>query len=116
MRSPNLATSIRDWPRAGSCPHLPHIGQRSLLGTEKGEQKHDSTFDRKKATAERRPRPGFHHLDRAIQYAGGEYVAMLEQYGMVPRMSRPANPYDNASCESFMKTLKREENLRQQIR
>ena len=21
-------------------------------------------------------------------------------------MSRPANPYDNASCESFMKTLK----------
>jgi Integrase core domain len=24
-------------------------------------------------------------------------------------MSRPANPYDNASCASFMKTLKREE-------
>ena len=24
-------------------------------------------------------------------------------------MSRPANPYGNASCESFMKTLKREE-------
>jgi hypothetical protein len=24
-------------------------------------------------------------------------------------MSRPANPYDNASCESFMKTLKYEE-------
>src|SRR5258708_40234585 len=24
-------------------------------------------------------------------------------------MSRQANPYDNASCESFMKTLKREE-------
>ena len=28
---------------------------------------------------------------------------------MIPGMSRPANPYDNASCESFMKTLKREE-------
>ena len=28
---------------------------------------------------------------------------------MIPSMSRPANPYDNASCESFMKTLKREE-------
>jgi putative transposase len=27
----------------------------------------------------------------------------------IPSMSRPANPYDNASCESFMKTLKREE-------
>src|SRR5258706_4775377 len=24
-------------------------------------------------------------------------------------MRRPANPYDNASCESFFKTLKREE-------
>ena len=28
---------------------------------------------------------------------------------MVPSMSRPANPYDNAVCESFMKTLKQEE-------
>ena len=28
---------------------------------------------------------------------------------MIPSMSRPANPFDNASCESFMKTLKREE-------
>ena len=27
----------------------------------------------------------------------------------MPRRERPANPYDNASCESFMKTLKREE-------
>ena len=31
------------------------------------------------------------------------------QHQMIPRMSRPANPYDNASCESFLKTLKREE-------
>src|SRR5260370_14985383 len=28
---------------------------------------------------------------------------------MASSMSRPANPYDNASCESFIKTLKREE-------
>jgi len=28
---------------------------------------------------------------------------------MMPSMNRPGNPYDNASCESFMKTLKREE-------
>jgi len=28
---------------------------------------------------------------------------------MIPSMSRPANPYDNATCESFMKTLKQEE-------
>ena len=36
-------------------------------------------------------------------------MAILETYRMVPSMSRPANPYDNASCESFIKTLKREE-------
>lgn len=24
-------------------------------------------------------------------------------------MSRPGNPYDNASCENFLRTLKREE-------
>lgn len=62
------------------------------------------------ATAQRRPRPGLvHHSDRGLQYACGEYVGMLEKYEMVPSMSRPANPYDNASCESFIKTLKREE-------
>src|SRR5438876_1412025 len=50
-----------------------------------------------------------HHSDRGVQYASGEYVAILEQHQMIPSMSRPANPYDNASCESFVKTLKREE-------
>jgi hypothetical protein len=28
---------------------------------------------------------------------------------MIPSMSRPANLYDNANCESFIKILKREE-------
>jgi transposase InsO family protein len=28
---------------------------------------------------------------------------------MIPSMSRPGNPYDNAKCERFMKTLKQEE-------
>src|SRR3954464_10762789 len=50
-----------------------------------------------------------HHSDRGIQYASGEYVTILRKHEMVPSMSRPANPYDNASCESFIKTLKREE-------
>ena len=31
------------------------------------------------------------------------------EHGMLPSMSRPSNPYDNATCESFLKTLKREE-------
>ncbi len=62
------------------------------------------------AIGKRQPQPGLvHHSDRGIQYASGEYVAILNKYGMVPSMSRPANPYDNASCESFIKTLKREE-------
>jgi transposase InsO family protein len=58
----------------------------------------------------RHPPPGLvHHSDRGIQYASGAYVQVLRQHQMIPSMSRPANPYDNASCESFMKTLKREE-------
>jgi len=36
-------------------------------------------------------------------------VATLDKCGIVASMSRRANPYDYASCESFMKTLKREE-------
>ena len=56
----------------------------------------------------RRPLPGVvHHSDRGVQYASPEYVAILKRHGMVQSMSRPANPYDNASCESFIKTLKR---------
>ena len=62
------------------------------------------------AIAKRQPPPGVvHHSDRGVQYASEEYVAILEKQRMIPSMSRPANPYDNASCESFMKTLKREE-------
>jgi putative transposase len=62
------------------------------------------------AIAQRQPPPGLvHHSDRGVQYASGEYVKILRNQQMIPSMSRPANPYDNASCESFMKTLKREE-------
>ncbi len=62
------------------------------------------------ALTERKPGPGLvHHSDRGLQYASSEYVNVLRQHQMIPSMSRPANPYDNASCESFMKTLKREE-------
>ena len=62
------------------------------------------------AIAERQPPPGLvHHSDRGVQYASAEYVRILQHHQMISSMSRPANPYDNASCESFMKTLKREE-------
>jgi putative transposase len=63
------------------------------------------------ALAARRPRPGslIHHSDRGVQYACGDYSALLATYGIQPSMSRIGSPYDNAKAESFMKTLKQEE-------
>lgn len=62
------------------------------------------------AIRERQPLPGLvHHSDRGVQYASADYIGLLEEHQMLPSMSRPGNPYDNAFCESFMKTLKREE-------
>jgi hypothetical protein len=58
----------------------------------------------------RLPAPGLvHHSDRGIQYCSQQYTSLLEIHGILPSMSRPGNPYDNAFCESFMKTLKREQ-------
>lgn len=50
-----------------------------------------------------------HHSDRGIQYACGDYIAKLNDAGILPSMSRPGCPYDNAMAESFMRTLKNEE-------
>ena len=63
-----------------------------------------------RAIALRQPAPGLvHHSDRGVQYASQLYTLMLHNYGLLPSMSRPGNPYDNAFCESFIKTLKREQ-------
>ncbi len=70
-----------------------------------------------KAIAQRRPAPGLvHHSDRGVQYASEEYVALLHEHGLVASMSRLGNPYDNARCESFIKTLKQEEIYTRQYR
>ncbi len=54
------------------------------------------------AIAKRQPPLGLvHHSDRGVQYAANEYAQVLLEHRMIPSMSRPANPYDNASCESF---------------
>ena len=50
-----------------------------------------------------------HHSDRGVQYASLEYITVLHQHQIIGSMSRTAYPYDNARCESFMKTLKHEE-------
>ena len=69
------------------------------------------------ALERRLPAPGLvHHSDRGIQYASGDYTGLLKQRQITISMSRKGNPYDNAFCESFMKTLKYEEVHRQEYR
>ncbi len=58
------------------------------------------------ALAARRPRPGelIHHSDRGVQYACGDYSALLAAHGIQPSMSRIGSPYDKAQasyCNSF---------------
>ena len=65
----------------------------------------------------RQPAPGLvHHSDRGVQYASHAYIDLLNQHGVRISMSRKGNPYDNAFCESFMKTLKHEEVYRNEYR
>jgi transposase InsO family protein len=69
------------------------------------------------ALQHRVPAPGLvHHSDRGIQYASQNYADLLKQREITISMSRKGNPYDNAACESFMKTLKYEEVHRQEYR
>ncbi len=61
--------------------------------------------------------PGLvHHSDQGVQYASGDYTGELKDNGIAISMSRKANPWDNAACESFMKTLKHEEVNRTEYR
>ncbi len=45
-----------------------------------------------------------------------DYTDFLKQHGVVSSMSRKGNPYDNAACQSLMKTPKYEEVYRQEYR
>jgi len=69
------------------------------------------------ALSGRKPEAGFvHHSDRGVQYASQHYTDLLKQHHAEISMSRKGNPYDNAACESFMKTLKYEEVYRNEYR
>ena len=57
-----------------------------------------------------------HHSDRGSQYASKDYTDLLKANQIDISMSRKGNPWDNAACESFMKTLKYEEVLRNEYR
>lgn len=65
----------------------------------------------------RRPPSGLvHHSDRGSQYASNDYTDLLKAYGCQVSMSHKASPWENAACESWMKTLKYEEVYRQEYR
>ena len=69
------------------------------------------------ALANRVPLPGLvHHSDRGSQYASRDYIELLKANQIRISMSRRGNPWDNAACESFMKTLKYEEVYRNEYR
>jgi transposase InsO family protein len=57
-----------------------------------------------------------HHSDRGVQYASQDYTDLLKSRDITISMSRKGNPFDNAACESFMKTVKYEEVYRQEYR
>jgi putative transposase len=69
------------------------------------------------ALARRRHSPGLvHHSDRGVQYASRDYTQRLRDHGIQISRSRKGNPWDNAACESFIKTLKYEEVYRTEYR
>jgi putative transposase len=69
------------------------------------------------ALSRRTVEPGLvHHSDRGSQYASSDYTGLLKAHQILISMSRKANPWDNAACESFMKTLKYEEVHRNEYR
>lgn len=58
--------------------------------------------------AEEPPKGLIIHTDRGSQYTSKEFQRRIAEYGAIPSMSRPGNPYDNALIESFYKSLKTE--------
>lgn len=64
----------------------------------------------KMAIARRQPGLGIiHHSDQGVQYASSDYVEEIKSHGFLVSMARAGNPYENATMESFFKTLKYEE-------
>ena len=88
------------------------VYSRRVVGWQLGRSLHTSLPKQalERALAERKPPPGLiHHSDRGVQYASHEYLALLGDHAIISSMSKPGYPYDNAYCESFLKTLKQEE-------
>ncbi|MCB9027119.1 MAG: IS3 family transposase [Bdellovibrionaceae bacterium] len=58
----------------------------------------------------RNPKAGvIHHADRGVQYLSQSYIKKLNDHEFHISCSRKGNPYDNAFCESLIKTIKSNE-------
>ena len=80
------------------------------MGIESQPAQYSCSGCAQQAIEDRKPLPGLvHHSDRGVQYASHDYTELLRKHGAICSMSRAGNPYDNARCESFLKTLKQEE-------
>lgn len=60
------------------------------------------------ALKKRNPVSVIHHSDQGSQYTSMAYLRRLELAGIRPSMGSVGDCYDNAMCESFFATLKRE--------
>ncbi len=56
----------------------------------------------------KRPKDVIVHSDQGSTYASNDYLSLLNQYQLVPSMSRKGECLDNAVAESFFGTLKTE--------
>ena len=54
-------------------------------------------------------------MSRGTQYASSDYTNLLKEHGITISMSRKGNPWDNAACESFMKTFEARRGVSQRI-
>ncbi len=60
-----------------------------------------------KAILRRKPSQGLMiHSDRGIQYASGDFRAILKKHRFIQSMSRKGNCWDNAVAESFFHSIK----------
>lgn len=58
----------------------------------------------------RRPEPGLvFHSDRGSQYIANSFKKLLAQNGICQSLSEKGTPVDNAVCEAFFSTMKKEE-------
>ena len=70
-------------------------------------ERHSTIRAFNKAIQKRRPGQGVMvHSDRGVQYASGEFRAVLQKHHFVQSMSRKGNCWDNAVAESFFHTIK----------